>query len=103
MSHRVVVDAAGVTWELWAVEPTLVEHRSGTADSPPTTGERRRARSPRLRLSPAMMGGWLAIRSDTERRRVAPIPPGWDQFDDAHLLLLVQGAESVGATRRLIE
>lgn len=103
MSHRVVVDAAGVTWEVWAVEPTMVEHRSGTGDPPPVTGERRRARSARLKVSPAMIQGWLAIRSDTERRRVAPIPPGWDEFDDARLLALVQGAESVGAPRRLIE
>lgn len=103
MSHRVVVDAAGVTWELWAVEPTMVEHRSGTAETLPVTGERRRARSARLKLSPAMQDGWLAIRSDTERRRIAPIPPGWDQLDDAALIALVRRAESVGAPRRLIE
>lgn len=103
MSHRVIVDAAGVTWEVWAVHPTAVEHRGDAGDSPPITGERRHSRSARIKVSPGMQGGWLAIRSATERRRVAPIPPGWDELDDARLLALVQGAGMVGAPRRLIE
>ena len=103
MSHRVVVDAAGVTWELWAVTPTTVEHRNATVDEQPSTGERRKARSARVRVSPGMQDGWLAIRSDSERRRITPIPPGWDELNDAQLLKLVQGAPKVGAPRRLIE
>ena len=66
MSHRVVVDPAGVSWELWEVEPALVEKRDHPADPPPITGERRRQRSARLRVSPTMRDGWLAIRSATE-------------------------------------
>lgn len=104
MSHRVVVDAAGVTWEIWEVEPTLIEKRDAPAETPPgTTGERRRTRSARLRVSPQMREGWLAMRSDTERRRIAPIPVGWAELDDAQLVALVQRAELVGAPRRLIE
>ena len=100
---RVIVDAAGVAWEVWEVHPTAVEHRSDAGESPPTTGERRRAHSARIKLSAGMQEGWLAIRSDAERRRVAPIPPGWDELDDAQLLALVEGAKNVGAPRRLIE
>lgn len=104
MSHRVVVDGSGVRWELWEVQPTLVEKRDAPDTAPTlTTGERRRTRSARLRVSPAMREGWLAIRSDSERRRVAPIPDGWATLDDDSLLRLVEAAELVGAPRRLIE
>ena len=103
MSHRVVVDAAGVTWELWEVQPALVEKREDAAGAPAGTGERRRTRSVRMRVSPPMRDGWLAIRSETERRRIAPIPTGWATRTDAELVALVATAEEVGHTRRLIE
>jgi hypothetical protein len=102
MSHRVIVDASGVTWEVWEVEPTLIEKRDA-ASEPPSTGERRRVRAARLRVSPAMREGWLAVRSSTERRRIAPIPSGWFELDDAALAALVASAEVIGSPRRLIE
>ncbi|MDB4886457.1 MAG: hypothetical protein JWN79_1895 [Gemmatimonadetes bacterium] len=102
MSHRVVVETSGVSWEIWEVEPTLIEKRDAPPDAP-STGERRRVRSARLRVSPAMRDGWLAMRSATERRRIAPIPAGWADLDDAALLTLVARAEVIGVPRRLIE
>ena len=103
MAHRVVVDATGVTWEIWEVQPSLVEKRDLEGPPPATTGERRRMRTPRLRVSPAMRDGWLAMRSYSERRRIAPIPAGWATMDDAALLELVRKADAVGSPRRLIE
>jgi hypothetical protein len=104
MSHRQVVDAAGVAWELWEVQPALVERRESQEGATPSiTGERRRMRSVRMRVSPAMRDGWLAIRSEFERRRIAPIPEGWASLSDGELLALVARAEVSGSPRRLIE
>jgi len=103
MTLRKVVDADGVTWELWEVQPALVEKRDDPAGAPQTTGERRKVRSVRMKVSPDMRDGWLAIRSATERRRVAPIPDGWHELSDEALLRLVARADSPGPARRLIE
>ena len=103
MAMRTVVDADGVTWELWEVQPALVEKRQDNAGAPEDSGDRRQTRSVRMRVSPPMREGWLAIRSSAERRRIAPIPPGWAELSDEELLALVARAESPGPRRRLIE
>jgi hypothetical protein len=36
--------------------------------------------------------GWLVFMADTERRRLAPIPAGWADLDDSHLLRLLDEA-----------
>lgn len=104
MAHRVVVDDKGVSWEVWEVEPTLAEKRERENPTPPeTTGERRRTRSVRSRLPGAMKGGWLAMKSGSERRRIAPIPAGWYQLSDAELVALIRRADPAAPGRRLIE
>ncbi|MDB4879872.1 MAG: hypothetical protein JWL60_1318 [Gemmatimonadetes bacterium] len=103
MTLRTVVDADGVTWELWEVQPSLVEKRDASDGAPGNSAERRRVRSVRMRVSPDMREGWLAIRSHTERRRIAPIPAGWQELSDEALLRLVARADSPGPRRRLIE
>lgn len=103
MTLRTVVDADGITWELWEVQPSLVEKRDADSGVPQGESERRQVRSVRMRVSPSMREGWLAIRSATERRRIAPIPPGWQELPEAALLELVAHAESPGPSRRLIE
>jgi hypothetical protein len=104
MSHRVVVDAAGVSWDVWEVHPTSVDKRNPDAPAEaPITGERRRTRSARMHVAPEMRTGWLAMKSATERRRVAPIPDGWAELTDAQLLALVASAAPASPPRRLIE
>lgn len=105
MSHRVVVDGNGIAWDVWEVLPTTVEKRDADApgEPPPTTGERRKMRSARMNVSPAMRSGWLAMKSPTVRRRIAPIPEGWAELSDQDLLALVDRADETGAARRLIE
>lgn len=100
---RKIVDASGVTWELWEVHPSLVEQRDTDTGPPEMAGERRRVRAARIKVSPEMRGGWLAIRSENERRRIAPIPEGWEQLTDEQLVSMVESAESAGPPRRLIE
>ncbi|MET0399041.1 MAG: hypothetical protein ABW277_19770 [Longimicrobiaceae bacterium] len=39
--------------------------------------------------------GWLCFESAGEKRRVAPIPHGWEEWPDDHLAQCIAGAEVV--------
>lgn len=79
-----------------------------TIGPPAHAGERRhreRRVSPgiRIALTPRLSRGWLAFESDTERRRLAPIPEEWQLLPDAELRELWRGAEQLPRRRRLLE
>ena len=73
-SHRVFVDAAGVTWDAFAVHPS--------AD---TAGK--------ARLPEPYQRGWLSFDSGSERRRLSPIPDGWHSVTDDALEQMCRSAE----------
>jgi hypothetical protein len=54
-------DQYGTSWDVFEVYPT--EERTVS------------------RVPAAFRGGWLCFQSDLERRRLAPIPLGWRQWD----------------------
>jgi hypothetical protein len=103
VAHREVVDADGVWWELWEVQPTMAEKRETEHPVPPATGERRQIRSVRSRLPGEMADGWLAMKSATERRRIAPIPPGWPSMSTEELRALINRGTPTGTMRRIVE
>ena len=75
MPHRTFVDDAGVEWTVWDVHPTI------------------RERLPRV--TEHLRDGWLALQgSETDRRRIAPIPDGWQEWSDDQLRALLVLAES---------
>ena len=92
MAHRVFSDEHGVEWQVWAVIPTLAQrelrHRNSQTQSS---------------LSRELSQGWLAFQSRDERRRLVPTPAGWETLPEAGLGALLEQAEPVAATRRLIE
>lgn len=67
MSTRRCTDRTGTAWEVFEVFPD--------------TDRRALARVPESYRS-----GWLCFQSFTERRRLAPIPLGWSEWDDPTLL-----------------
>ena len=69
MAYREFVDSAKVLWRAWATYPTVGKV-----------------------LSKGFENGWLTFESQTECRRLAPIPSGWEDFPDAKLLLLLKAA-----------
>ena len=98
MAYRTFTDSRGVAWEVWDVIPgrlTLAAHdhraagaerRVASAENAPRPGvERRLGMDRRTSLSPALRHGWLAFRSTDERRRLAPIPPGWESAAEPEL------------------
>lgn len=105
MSHRTFRDSAGVEWQAWEVHPTLAERREvrQRRGKKRTTGERRIREQPRVTVHDNLRHGWLAFRSDAERRRRAPIPPHWNDLSDAQLDDLLCQCERLSDVRRLIE
>ncbi|HEX4685060.1 MAG TPA: hypothetical protein VH277_20245 [Gemmatimonadaceae bacterium] len=71
MASRVFQDSAGTTWTVWETYPTR-----------PTT------------VPAAWRGGWLTFQSGTDRRRLAPIPKGWNESADPRLELMCKAAEA---------
>ena len=75
MPVRTFDDGAGARWEVFEV------HRA--SDRPGA-------------VSAGMELGWLAFVHGAEKRRLAPIPSGWEQVSDAELLALCATARAAG-------
>ena len=107
MAHRRFTDARRTAWEVWDVYPTNAERRSGIdrRRAPRPDPDRRQLPSiePRVRVRPPYDQGWLAFEARHERRRLAPIPDGWEFLDDRGLDRLCNRAVAVGRPRRLVE
>lgn len=105
MAHREFDDDAGVTWTVWEVHPTLTERRR-LADRRALVREspvRRVAVQERPTLPFQMRHGWLAFRSQYERRRLLPVPHGWEELEDTELRELLNRSRNSGVPRRLVE
>ncbi|MEP6622591.1 MAG: hypothetical protein ABJE47_24930 [bacterium] len=69
---RQVVDSSGTRWMVFEVHTTANQQMGGEP----------------LRIRDS----YLCFFTVTERRRLEPIPPMWDQSDEGGLLLLLSGA-----------
>ena len=107
MPHRQFTDSKRTMWEVWDVEPSHAERRTKEGDrrqAHRTSGERRKVEDrSRVRIKSSLSHGWLAFESKHDRRRLAPIPMGWEAFDEAALERLCEQARSIGRPRRLLE
>lgn len=84
MSHRVITDALGASWQVWEVIPGAL------ADRLPVV------------VAPRFATGWLAFeRIDTplgaspEKRRLAPVPADWADAPEHELLAMLSTAQRV--------
>jgi hypothetical protein len=105
MPHRTFRDPRGQQWEAWEVHPSAIERRlaDDRRGGERKAAGRRHRRETRIVVDPQLAAGWVAFQSREERRRLAPIPTGWDQLPDADLIRLAERAESLGKPRRLLE
>jgi hypothetical protein len=108
VSYRTFLDARGKRWEVWLVTPAAAERRKvdrratagGTA---PFTGPERRKTPERRRVpfqrsaavSSEYSKGWLCFETEGEKRRLAPVPPGWDEAGPDRLSTWLQAAKRV--------
>ena len=119
MGHRSFTDRSGVLWNVWDVVPQWTERRSGgdrrrpeeDPDADPPVLERRRqvqrrgetGDGSRVRIAAGLSRGWLAFESAGDKRRLAPVPAGWESLSDAELEALCAKATQAPPKRRLIE
>jgi hypothetical protein len=67
MTMRSCTDRTGTRWEIFEVHPS---------------GDGRTLE----RMPEAFRAGWLCFQSASERRRLAPIPLGWQEWEERALL-----------------
>lgn len=65
MAARSFIDSEGRVWRAWDVQPG--DH----SDWPDAA---------RRTLPPSMSAGWLCFESDSMKRRLHPIPRGWERW-----------------------
>ena len=75
MAQREFTDANGTKWLVWCTLPT-----AGSV------------------LVPDMQGGWLTFESDTERRRLVPVPRDWESAESDRMELYCRAAQRVART-----
>lgn len=108
MGLRNFRDNRGGEWRVWDVVPYRMHHggterregdrRRGSgrayAGSERRAGVERRGRRPGL-FTPGLESGWLCFESGNEKRRLTPIPPGWDEQADRELEELLERSRTV--------
>lgn len=72
MGYRKFTDSAGATWQVWDTRPD----RAANVRTP-------------------FAAGWLSFECETERRRLQPIPPGWEEASDDAIGTWLAEAESI--------
>lgn len=87
-------------WEVWDVYPGWADRRQGVerreaARTVTGGGDRRALLGKRIGVRAELASGWLCFRGGGEKRRLAPIPEGWELFDDARLSEIVHGLPSM--------
>jgi hypothetical protein len=116
LAHRTFLDTDGRPWQVWDVYPQWAERRirqRRASDIQPVKRDRRRRPERRVHdeppgmrvhLTPGFEGGWLRFESGDERRRLAPIPLGWEGAPEHALRTFCREARAIAARRgRLIE
>jgi len=108
MGLRNFRDNQGGEWRVWDVIPYRMQHgqserRGGDrrrakgrayAGVERREGEDRRGHKPGL-LTPGLESGWLCFENGEEKRRLTPIPPGWEEVGEGGLEELLQRSRSV--------
>jgi hypothetical protein len=98
----------GKRWEVWLVTPAAAERRKAdrraASGGSGYQGELDRRRVPERRAAPVRRaiavaseysGGWLCFESEGEKRRLAPVPNGWDEAGPDRLSTWLQAATRV--------
>ncbi|CAN5802038.1 hypothetical protein BH11GEM2_BH11GEM2_16260 [soil metagenome] len=102
MDHKTFVDVMGAEWTVWEVYPRLLERRLLRERRAARRGSEERRHMPvgRPTLPRQVLGGWLALQSKHERRRVLPVPDDWEDLSDRELQALLSHSTLSSRPRR---
>src|SRR3954454_25418248 len=107
MAYRTFVESKGGYWQVWDSQPTKVERRASPSDRRnlkrfPWKGPERRngldrrvVSQRRITLAEGYGSGWLTFESLAEKRRLVPIPGGWEEATQAELRILCDKAKRI--------
>jgi hypothetical protein len=107
MAYRTFVDRDGAYWQVWDSQPTRPERRVSQNDRRNLSRfpwprperrsgvDRRRVSQRRINLSEGYSSGWLTFESLYEKRRLLPIPPGWEDATQAELRIFCEKAKRI--------
>ena len=109
MSYRTFTDSGGKRWEVWLVTPAAAERRrvdrrasaatggmpAGLADRRQTPDRRRSRNRREIVVASEFSNGWLCFECEGEKRRLAPVPEGWEQAGPDRLSTWLQAAKRV--------
>jgi hypothetical protein len=103
MAHREFIDSQGIAWEVWTVLPEYAERRRAATPQKAPAVDRRARSEFRVPLGSQWADGWLCFKSDSEKRRLAPVPDAWVELPVDELERLCRSATPTRSPRRLIE
>ena len=104
MAYRTFLDDNGRYWQVWESHPHVFERRKSErrqANDSWSGAERRQGdrrfgtRTRSTLVDPRLATGWLTFESFTEKRRLAPVPPHWDELPVHDLIALWERANRV--------
>ena len=109
MSYRTFLDTVGKRWEVWLVTPAAaerrkVDRRASAAGNESYEGSLERRHTPERRrasfrrsvaVASEYSNGWLCFESEGDKRRLAPVPEGWDEAGPDRLSIWLQAAKRV--------
>jgi hypothetical protein len=101
MAQRKIQDGTGRWWDVWDTRPTIIDRRDGRdrRSGAREAEDRRQLSEARVAVGPEYREGWLAFQSGSEWRRLAPIPPQWEQCSEEVLLNFLNTAAEHQSTR----
>jgi hypothetical protein len=92
VTHRQFKDQQGKTWDVWQVHPAAAERRFSARRAAleerldeverRSGRDRREEKISRGPVAAEFAYGWLCFETVGEKRRLAPVPEGWDRADD---------------------
>ena len=82
-------DSTGVEWRVWEVIPSRAAIGTSAVTQARTS----------LNSTP-YANGWLCFESESEKRRLTPIPAGWETGSPGEISRLLLQATPVATTRR---
>lgn len=87
---RGFTDSTGVEWRVWEVVPS----RAAIETSPQAQSRTSLSATP-------YANGWLCFESESEKRRLAPIPTGWELGHPVDIDQLLKQATPVQSRQRV--